>query len=265
MTVSVSAEKMLISTTSTPSPEKVSERKTIVYETRIDPSAIRMAGEKNKDRLFTRFLFLKPEPEEVEFVCMEKHYEPYMMIIGNYCIDYYRKCSYPLKIDKKVQQVNLLGHELKPEQPNDSSARYHNIIKLEGEERLTHQAKASLTLDRNGKDVTLEHLPTAASEKNPKKILNDFGAQEVNENTDLDAIRSRILKRPKDINRVVNELFEVNERAVIYTPRFIVRYRSLRTNQEKTMEFDGVTGTHIRRKTRHTSNQNLPIPPPPLL
>jgi len=265
LTVSVSEEKMIISAAIAPTIEKIAERKTIVYETRIDPAVIKVAAEKVKDRLFTRFGFLKPKPDEVEFVSMGKHYEPYMMISGKYCIDYYRKCSYAVKIDKEVLQVILLGHELRPEQATGSAAKYQNVIKLDGEERLVNEAKASLILNRSGHDVTLEQLPSAPSEKNPKRILAECGVEEVQENTDLGVIRSRILKRPKDINRVVSELFEVNERVLIYTPRFTVYYRNNKTGNEKAAEFDGVTAERIRKGRQNASHGNLPIPPPPPL
>jgi hypothetical protein len=49
------------------------------------------------------------------------------------------------------------------------------------------------------------------------------------------------------MGRLVSELFEVSERAVIYTPRYRVIYRNTRTGEEKTAEFDGVTAERIQR------------------
>lgn len=247
MTESVSDEKIVVSTGTTPSSERVVERKTIVYETRIDPTVIKVAGEKLKEQLFTRFGFMRPRPEEIRLISIDKYYEPYMLISGKYFIDYYRKCTYSIRVDKKVLEVILLSHKFEPNKPLDSYAKDTNIIKLEGEERLMNEAKASLILDRSGHEVTLGRLPSAPSERNPKKILATFGVKEIAPDADLDAIRSRILKRPKDINRLVNELFEVSERAVIYTPRFRILYKNVRTGEEKTAEFDGVTAERIQR------------------
>jgi len=243
----VADEKAVISTETTATSEKIAERKTIVYETRIDPTVIKVAGEKLKTQLFARYGFMKPRPEEIRLISVDKHYEPYMVISGKYVIDYYRKCVYNIKVDKKVLEIILLKHTFKPSQPMDSSAKDHNVIKLEGEERLVNEVKASLVLDRSGQEVTLERLPSAPSERNPKKILEEFGVKEVAPDADLEIIRSKILKRPKDINRLVKELFEVDERAIIYTPRFRVLYRNLKTGEGKTVEFDGVTAERIQR------------------
>jgi hypothetical protein len=247
LTEAVSDEKIVISTETIPSGEKVAERKTIVYETRFDSTVIKVAGEKLKAQLFTRFGFMKPKPEDIRFISIDKYYEPYMVINGRYVIDYYRKCAYTVKVDKKVLEVILLNHKFEPNQLMNSSAKNHNVITLEGEERLINEVKASLILDRSGEEATLKKLPSAPSERNPKKILAAFGVKEIAPDADLNIIRSKILKRPKDINRLVNELFEVNERAVIYIPRFRVLYRNAKTGEEKTLEFDGVTGERIQR------------------
>lgn len=247
MTKTVSDEKIVISTETMPANEEIVKRKTIVYETLIDPTVIKVTAEKLKGHLFTRFGFFKPKPEEIQFVSIDKYYEPYIVISGKYVIDYYRKCVHTVKVDKEVLEIILLNHRFEPKQSMDSSTKDYNEVKLEGEERLMNEVKASLILDRFGQDVTLEKLPSAPSDRKPKKILAKFGLEEIAQNMDLDVIRSRIIKRPKDIKRLVNELFEVSERVVIYTPRFRVLYRNVKTGEEKAIELDGVTAKRIKQ------------------
>jgi len=268
LTETISDEKTVVSTEPMPGNElgneKIVERKTIVYETLVDQTVIKMGGEKLKDQLFARFGFLKPKPEEIQLVSLDKYYEPFMVISGKYVIDYYRKCAYQVKVDKEVLEVILLNNKFGPEQPTDSSAKdYHNVIKLEGEERLTKEAKASLVLDRSGQDVALDKLSSAPSVMHPKKILEKFGVEEIAQEADLDIIRSRIMKRPRDINRLVNELFEVDERVVIYSPRFRVLYRNVKTGEDKAVEFDGVTAKRIQQSKHAGLPGGLPVPPPP--
>jgi hypothetical protein len=256
-------EEITASTGTVSSNERIVKGKTIVFETRVDPTVMKVAGEKLKDQLFTRFGFFKPKPDEIQFVSIEKYYEPYFMISGKYFIDYYRKSVYLVDVDKEVLEVILLNSRFQPEQPTNSPAKDHRVIRLEGEERLSSEVKASFVLDKAGQDATLEKLPSAPSERHPKKILAEFGVQEIAENADLETIRSRIVKRPPNISRVVSELFDVHERAVIYTPRFRVLYRNTKTGEEKTAEFDGVTAERIQR-SRHRDSQDIsPIPPPP--
>lgn len=245
LTESVSEEKIVISADSSPSHEKIVDRKTIVYETLVDSTVIKLKGEQLKTQMFTKFFFLKPPREEIQLISINKYYEPFIVISGKYAIDYYRKSAYTIKLDKEAREVILLNQQFKPEQSKDSYGENHSMIRLEGEERIMREFSASLILDRSGQDIPPERLPSAPSERDPEKILKECGVEGIAEDADLNVIQCRILKRPKDINRIVKELIEVNERVVIYAPRFRLVYRDTITGSEKTIEFDGVTAKRI--------------------
>jgi hypothetical protein len=241
LTETVNAEPVVISAETSPTKENIVERKTIVYEAHIDPTVIRVSGEKLKQQLFTKFGFFKPKSEEIQFVSISKYYEPYMVISGKYFIDYYRKCTYLVKVDKEVKEVVLFKYKFLPEAWSNKK----RIIRLNGEERLINQAKAFLVLDKKGRDAVLNRLPSAPSEKNPKEAIEKFGIQELDENVDVGFIRERIAKRPRDLSRIVEEVFEVTERSVIYTPRFKLLFRNVKTGKEKELILDGVTSKRI--------------------
>lgn len=245
MTEAVAGEKIIISLETRHCREKIAERKTVVYETRIDPTVVQVTGERLKTQLFTRFGFMKPKPEEIQSVSTSKCYEPYMVMNGRYFIDYYRKCAYKFKVDKKALEIILLNHRLTPSQPTDTYERGYKEVKLEGEERLVYEVKASLILDGSGREVTASSFPSAPSERNPKKILEKYGVKEIPLDADLKIIRSKILQRPKDASRIVKELFEVNERTIIYVPRFRVVYRNVKTGIQRILEIDGVTSARV--------------------
>jgi hypothetical protein len=246
LTETVSNEKIVISAQTGGCREKIAERKTVVYETRTDTTVVQVTGERLKTQLFTRFGFMKPKPEEIKFVSINKYYEPYLVMKGRYFIDYYRKCAYKVRVDKKVLEIILLRHKLKPSEPADSHEKGYKEIKLEGEERLVNEVKTSLILDKSGTEVTVNSLPSAPSERDPRKILKKYGAQEIPPDFDLEIIRSKILKRPKDASRIVKELFEVSERTIIYTPRFRLAYKRVKTGNQRTLEIDGVTSERIQ-------------------
>jgi hypothetical protein len=227
------------------SKESVVSRKTIVYETRIDPTVIRLAGEKVKHHLFTRFGLLTPKPEEIQLVSMDKYYEPYIVINGKYLIDYYRKCAYNVEVDEEVKEVVLLNSKFTPEHYAEPYSKISHI-KLEGEERIIKEAKAFLVLNSQGQDTTLTGIPAAPSEKNPMEIIEQNALKEFDQNIDVDFLRQRIFKRPNNVNRIVSENFEVTERSVIYAPRYRLKYANSKTGQERTVQFDGVTSQRIQ-------------------
>ena len=258
MTQVVSDEKIVVSPESITTKENIVARKTIVYETLIDPTVIRVASEKLKTQLFTKLGVLKPKLEEIQFVSIDKYYEPYIVVSGTYSIDYYRKCLYTVKIDEQVLEVIFLEHRFIPEHSATANSKDSNAISLEGEERLVCSAKGSFILDRYGRNATLEKLPSAPSEKNPKRVIAKFDIEEVAQNKDVEFVREKIFLRPNDIKRVVNEIFEVGERVVIYTPRFRILYRSAKTGAERALEFDGVTSERIE-KSNSAFSQSMRI------
>jgi hypothetical protein len=91
----------------------------------------------------------------------------------------------------------------------------------------------------------VDNLPSAPSEKKPEKVIEEFGIEELAENVDVNFVKERIAKRPKDISRIVEEIFEITDRSVIYTPRFKLRFKNVQTGEEKVMVLDGVTSKKI--------------------
>ncbi|HUK84345.1 MAG TPA: hypothetical protein VLU95_00635 [Candidatus Acidoferrum sp.] len=229
-----------------PGKEIIVPRKIIVYETRVDPTVIRLAAEKVKQQPFTKFGLLKPKLEEIEFVSLEKYYQPFIVINGKYSIDYFRRCTYIVKVDDTVKEVVLLNNKILPQQCAGGSHGTINQIKLEGEERIFNETKAFLVLNSQGQDTPPKSLPSAPSEKNPQEIIEKNGLKQFDENTDIDFLKQRIIKRPSDVSRIVSENFEVPERSIIYAPRYKLTYINTKNAQEKIMEFDGVTSEKIK-------------------
>ena len=189
----MSAEPAVIAAETPTIKENIVERKTIVYQASIDPTVIRVSGEKLKKQLFTKFGFFKPKSEEIQFVSLQKYYEPYIVISGKYFIDYYRKCTYIFKVDQAVKEVVLLNKRFVPE--TSRSSKNARLIKLYGEERLANEEKAFLILDKNGRDSDATNLPSAPSEKKPEKVIKELGIEEIAENADVNFVKERIKDR----------------------------------------------------------------------
>jgi len=231
-----SKEKVVEST-----PEKIASRKVIIYKTMIDPTVIKLATEKVKDRLFVKFGFLKPSPEQIQQFSFDKDYEAFVIVDGKYTIDYYRRRIYTIRVDEKAQEVILFDKTFKPENSAEPPSK---VVRIEGEERLVHQAKAYLVLSADGREVSPKRIPSAPSEEQSKKLLAEIESTkklEILPNEEVNIIQNKIVKRPQEIKRIVHELFEVTDRAVIYTPIYRVKFQNVKTGEMKTVKFDGVT------------------------
>jgi hypothetical protein len=224
-----------------PLPEKIAERKIIVYKALIDPTVIKLASEKVKDRLFVKYGFLKPSPDQIQQVSFEKDYDAFVVVDGKYNIDYYKARVYTVRVDEKAHEVILFNQTFKPENSTEHNCK---VIRIEGEERLIHHSKAYLVLSADGKEVSPKHIPSGPSEEQTKELLAEIESTKklgILPNEEVNIIRSKIVKRPSEIKRIVNELFEVSDRAVIYAPIYRVKFQNAKTGEMKTVKFDGVT------------------------
>jgi len=221
--------------------DKIVPRKTVVYETLVDPTVIKVAGERLKRQLFTKFGILKSNSSPIELVSMKKYYEPYIVISARYFLDYFRLCKYTVSIDEEVEEVILLNQKFYPKKFQNSVAS----IMLEGEERLVVEKKGFFMLAENGQEANLETLPSAPSEEHPEETIAKHSIIEIDSEADVDFVRKRLVHRPENLSRIVNEIFEIGERVVIYAPRFKLTYVNASTYQQKSIEFDGVTAKRI--------------------
>jgi hypothetical protein len=233
-----------------PIPEKISKRKVIVYKSRVDPTIVKLTAEKMKYKLFGK-LFTKRRSEEIRVVSVDKYYEPYILIDANYNVQYFKKKIYTLSVEAETDEVKILGETYKPELSSSSGTAGESgkVIKLEAEMWSSYQDKAYLVLDKEGKEIPPDQVPAAPSEDHPEKILKEFskktGMVQVSPRKEIEMVKSRIVKRPPEMAKIEDELFQISEHAVIYSPIYEITFRNVRTGEERLVKIDGVSAKII--------------------
>jgi len=228
-----------------PIPEKVSERRFIVYKTCVDPTTIKLAVERMKKEIFVKSGFRKPKLEDIQYVSIDKNYEPYIFLDGKYSVDYFSKYSFTLQVDEDPQEIIILGKKFRPKIVNDPEKGDFKEITLEAEKHFLHEKKVNLILDKAGREVPFEQMPFAPSEEDPKKILDDYKERteglQIPPDKEIEILRSKVVQRPTEADRIATELFEVSERAVIYIPIYEITLQNAKTDEKKIVKMDGVT------------------------
>jgi hypothetical protein len=227
-------------------PEQVSERKVIVYKSRIDQKQVRMITEKMKTKLF-RKLFMKPKPEEVQIISIDRYFEQYVVVDGEYCIEYSKKWGQNIQVPETMQELTCYGAKIEPFSLKDSLGTPCKIVNLTGEGRHKFVAKAHLIFDDKWEEVGLEKLPLVPFEEQPEKVLKMIAnkTEDINtisEGKEIEILKSKIVQRPEDIIFVHNELFKVSDRATIYKPMYQVTIKNIKSEKEITIMFDAITG-----------------------
>lgn len=235
-----------------PIPEKISKRKVIVYKSRVDPTIVKLTAEKMKYKLFAKFGFSKRRSEEIRVVSVDKYYEPYILIDAKYNIKYFKKRVYTLDVDPETEEVKILGESYKPEMEASRSGEAgepSKVIRLEAQLWSSYQDKAYVVLDREGREIPPDQVPAAPSEDHPEKILKEFskktGRVQVSPRKEIEMVKARIVKRPSDIAEIEDEMFQISEHAVIYSPIYEITFRNVRTGEERLVKIDGVSAKII--------------------
>ena len=233
-------------------PENIVQQKVIVYKSRVDPATLKQTAEEMKNELFFK-RFSKPKPEDIHVVSVDKHYEPYVLVDAKYRIDYYTKKVYTFEVTEKAKEIKILGETFKPQMvpiPDSVPEQFRKVVSLEGNELSVYEDKTYFILDRSGREISPDQVPIAPSEDNPRKILKEFGknAEKVTiSNRDVISLaKTKIINRPADVDTVEDEMFQVNEYAVIYNPVYRITFRNIKSKEEKTVSVDGVTAEIIK-------------------
>jgi len=233
-------------------PENIAQIKVIVYKSRVDPATLKQTAEEMKNELFVK-RFSKPKPEDIHVVSVDKHYEPYVLVDAKYRIEYFTKKVYTFEVAEKAKEIKILGETFKPQMvpiPDSEPEQFRKVIRLEGQEWSFYEDKAYFILDKSGREILPDQVPIAPSEDNPRKILKEFGdkAEKVKvSNREVIAMaKTKLIKRPPDVDTIENEIFQVTEHAIIYNPVYKITFRNNKNKEEKSVSIDGITAEIIK-------------------
>lgn len=243
---------------------------TIILKPRFDQNKVKTKVEKLKKGFFSKFGVLKPRDEDITIIALNKYYEPFVVIGGKYSIDYCRKHDYAIRIQNETQQISIAGQKFIPE--TLAHEKRKKMIRIVGEEYSSYQTETYLVLDRTLQEISPEKLPLAPSdyemEKQQNPILN-LRKTEILLEEGIAQLRSKIAIRPSDAAAVVEEVFEITSRIVVFKPSYELILHNAKDGRRLTALVDGITGEIDLEKTDHSSkklldesskssNQNLP-------
>ena len=235
-----------------PIPEKISKRKVIVYKSRVDPTIVKLTAEKMKHKLFAKFGFSKNKTEEIRVVSVDKYYEPYIVIDAKYDVKYFKKKVYTLGVDPETEEVKISEEFYKPSIDTsvaEEDGEPRKVINVEAEMWSSYKDKAYLVFNGEGKEIPPNQVPAAPSEDHPEKILKEFSkktmALQVSPQKEIEMVKARIVKRPSEVAKIEDEMFQISEHAVIYSPIYEITFRNVKTGEERLVKIDGVTAKII--------------------
>ncbi len=242
-------------------PQKIVNTRTLVLKPKLDSRMVRSKGEKLKTSFFARFTFLKPRRKEILLVAFSRYYEPYIVIGGRYSIDYCKKHNYALQVEDRTRAIFIDGKKMKPEPMSLEDKA--TVIKLVGEEQFHYENETYIILDRLLQEVSSDNLffaPFESELENQPAADFDLRKPQISLEEEITFLRSRIAKRPEDVAEITKEIFEINERIIIYSPIYELTYKNTKNGKSATVLINGITGGLILAKFDVKSSKKLGDP-----
>ena len=105
------------------------------------------------------------------------------------------------------------------------------------------------------------HLaPFECEQENDKTLNIDSRKVTISLVEEIAFLRHKIAKRPSDADVIIKEIFEINERMIIYDPMYELVFQNVRTAKTVTILIDAITGNIIDPKIDISIPQKLPTP-----
>ena len=205
--------------------------------------------------------FLKHQSTDISIVGFSKYFEPLIIIGGKYSINYCKKQELKIECGHQAQKIFVGGEEFKLE-PSDPGSP-SRIIAFPAEEHYQYTEETYFVLDRFMREITPEKIhmaPFECEQENDKNLNIDSRKVTISLEEEIAFLRQKIVKRPSDADVIIKEVFEINERMIIYNPIYELVLQSVKTAKTITILIDAITGNIIDPKIDITIPKNPPTP-----
>ncbi|MGD8505272.1 MAG: hypothetical protein PVF15_01235 [Candidatus Bathyarchaeota archaeon] len=228
-------------------PQKVVDREIVILKTRIDLATAKLLMERAKRKFFVRLGLLKPKLYEIRFISADRYYEPYIVVGGKYTVDYCKRYIFITRVKEKVQCIFILGKKFRPEPSS-------GVVRLEGEGHFHYENQGHFILDRMGREVKPEQMAYAAYAEeqleNLEEIKKKLREAKISPHQVIEFLRSKIVRRPSDIERITKEWFEVNQHTMVYIPVYELTFQNINTGKVANVKINGITGKIISQRKK---------------
>ncbi len=242
-------------------PQSIANIKTVILKPRLDAASVSLMSEKIKINLFSKFIF-KPKVEEIKLISFENYYEPYLIIGGKYSLNYFKKHSFAVNVDEKVEEIYIEGQKFQSELLDPKTTK--KIVKLHGQEHALTEKETYFVLDRMMREISPEKLSFSPFElKKAKncKLTSNFKKMSIPTETQIEFLKSRIALRPSDVAEIKREIFEVTDRTIIYVPMVQLTFENAANHKEAAALVNAITGeTELLRFEKKTASRILSSP-----
>ena len=232
-------------------PQSLAKTIQIVLKPRLDQNDIQLIGDKIKPRLFSRFGF-NSKSESIRLLYTETYFEPYLIISGEYILDYCRKHTFKLNVKGNANRIFVGGQEYRSEKTEKLEPDSDNkTFKIVGESYARCERQAYYILDRMMTEIPPEKLPLSPFDKRNKLDRRfTFKKFEISDEAQIEFLKNKIVQRPANLAEIIKETFDITDRTLAYYPMYQLTFENLKNKESAIVTINGITGETILNFTK---------------
>lgn len=221
--------------------EKISRQKVYFIAKTVDQHQARTLIEQKKKKPFGR---TAKNPEDIQIESLEENFNMFLRVKGKYWIRYLRHKHLEVPVRDDVEGVRVFNEIIDLGEVIEGPKKLKRNITIDIVEKVFVENHGDLAFNIQGNSIKSDAISNMALEDAPSTFVdenqNRIQIAKITPELAIEKLRIQIARRPTDVQRILEEVFEIPLVQIILSPFFvaILNYNEIR----KKVFCDAITG-----------------------
>ncbi|MHA1265796.1 MAG: hypothetical protein ACTSRS_11240 [Candidatus Helarchaeota archaeon] len=221
--------------------EKIGKQKVYFIAKTVDQHQARTLIEQKKKKPYGR---QAKNPEDIEIESLEENYNMFLRVKGRYWIRYLRHKHLEVPVKPDVEGVKVFDEIIDLGEVIEGPKKLKRNITIDIVEKVYVENHGDLAFNIQGNEIKPETISNMALEDAPSTFVDEnqdrIQIAKITPELAIEKLRMQIARRPTDVQRILEEVFEVPLVQIILSPFFVA---TLNYNEiKKRVYCDALTG-----------------------
>jgi hypothetical protein len=221
--------------------EKISKPKVYFIVKEVDQHQARTLIEQKKKKPYGR---AAKNPEDIKIESLDEHYTMMIRVKGKYWIRYLRRRPTEIMVDFDVEGVRVFNEVIDLGEVIEGPKKLKKNIGIDVVEKVYVENHGDLAFNIEGSQISPQRISSMVLEDAPSTFVDEnqdrIQISKMTHELAIEKIRILIARRPTDVQRILEEVFEIPLVQIILSPFFvaILNFNEIR----KKVYCDAITG-----------------------
>ncbi|HUX99275.1 MAG TPA: hypothetical protein VMV49_06940 [Candidatus Deferrimicrobium sp.] len=221
--------------------EKIGKQKIYFIAKRVDQHQARTLIEQKKKNPYGR---QAKNPEEIKIENVEENFNMFLRVKGKYWIRYLRHKHLEVPVQPDVEGVRVFNEIIDLGEVIEGPKKLKRNVTIDIVEKIYVENHGDLAFNIEGNSINPETISNMALEDAPSTFVdenqNRIQIAKITPELAIEKLRIQIARRPTDVQRIIDEVFDVPLIQIILSPFFVavLNYNEIK----KKVYCDAITG-----------------------